>query len=57
MFLAAPLPPPYWTGFDVAVQPDRIRPLGFLLACLALLRTGWTRGGVVAAGRFAAVAP
>ena len=45
MFLAAPLPPPYWTGFDVTSNLIGYAPLGFLLA-LALLRTGWTRGAV-----------
>jgi len=39
VFLAAPLPPPYWTGFDVATNVVGYAPLGFLLA-LALLRTG-----------------
>ncbi len=39
IFLLAPLPPPYWTGFDVATNVVGYAPLGFLLA-LALLRTG-----------------
>lgn len=39
VFLFAPLPPPYWTGFDVATNVAGYAPLGFLLA-LALLRTG-----------------
>ena len=39
VFLAAALPPPYWTGFDVATNIVGYAPLGFLLA-LALLRTG-----------------
>lgn len=39
VFLSAPLPPPYWTGFDVATNMVGYAPLGFLLA-LALLRTG-----------------
>lgn len=50
VFLLAPLPPPYWTGFDVSSNLVGYFPLGFLLA-LALLRTGWGRWGlVVAAG-------
>lgn len=48
MFLAAPLPPPYWTGFDVTSNLLGYAPLGFLLA-LALLRTGWAHGAVWAA--------
>lgn len=39
VFLWAPIPPPYWTGFDVAINLAGYMPLGFLLA-LALLRTG-----------------
>ena len=39
VFLLAPLPPPYWTGFDVVTNVVGYGPLGFLLA-LALLRTG-----------------
>ena len=39
VFLAAALPPPYWTGFDVVTNIVGYAPLGFLLA-LALLRTG-----------------
>ena len=38
-FLVAPLPPPYWTGFDVVTNVVGYGPLGFLLA-LAMLRTG-----------------
>ena len=38
-FLLAPLPPPYWTKFDVFTNLFGYAPLGFLLA-LALLRTG-----------------
>lgn len=38
-FLLAPLPPPYWTKFDVFTNLLGYAPLGFLLA-LALLRTG-----------------
>ena len=34
IFLSAPLPPPYWTGFDVAVNVAGYVPLGFLLALL-----------------------
>jgi VanZ family protein len=41
VFLMAPLPPPYWTGFDVTANLLGYAPLGFLLA-LALLRTGWS---------------
>ena len=39
VFLTATLPPPYWTGFDLAINVAGYAPLGFLLA-LALLRTG-----------------
>ncbi|MBA4112742.1 MAG: VanZ family protein [Verminephrobacter sp.] len=39
VFLTATLPPPYWTGFDLAINVVGYAPLGFLLA-LALLRTG-----------------
>ena len=39
VFLLAPLPPPYWTGFDVAINVVGYGPLGFFLA-LAMLRTG-----------------
>ncbi|MDD2546827.1 MAG: VanZ family protein, partial [Burkholderiaceae bacterium] len=45
VFLMAPLPPPYWTGFDVTSNLWGYAPLGFLLA-LALLRTGVGRGAV-----------
>lgn len=48
VFLAAPLPPPYWTGFDVTSNLLGYAPLGFLLA-LAMLRSGWARGAVVLA--------
>ena len=43
VFLAAPIPPPYWTGFDVSSNLVGYAPLGFLLA-LALLRMQWGRG-------------
>ncbi len=45
VFLLAPLPPPYWTGFDVGTNVVGYAPLGFLLA-LALLRTGRGRWAV-----------
>ncbi|NMM76030.1 VanZ family protein [Acidovorax sp. SRB_14] len=45
VFLWAPIPPPYWTGFDVAINVLGYAPLGFLLA-LALLRTGWPQSAV-----------
>ena len=45
VFLLAPLPPPYWTGFDVTTNVVGYAPLGFLLV-LAMLRSGWTRGVV-----------
>ena len=45
VFLMARIPPPYWTGFDVAINVLGYAPLGFLLA-LALLRTGWRRSAV-----------
>lgn len=48
VFLLAPLPPPYWTGFDIATNVVGYAPLGFLLV-LALLRSGWPRGAVLAA--------
>ena len=38
-FLAARMPPPYWTWFDVSINVVGYEPLGFLLA-LALLRSG-----------------
>ena len=46
VFLLAPLPPPYWTGFDVATNVVGYAPLGFLLV-LGVLRSGWGRGAVV----------
>lgn len=48
VFLWARLPPPYWTGFDVATNVVGYVPLGFFGA-LALLRTGWQRGAVALA--------
>ena len=45
VFHLAPLPPPYWTGFDVGTNVVGYAPLGFLLA-LALLRTGRGRWAV-----------
>ena len=44
-FLAARMPPPYWTWFDVSINVVGYVPLGFLLA-LALLRSGWPRAAV-----------
>lgn len=48
VFLSAPLPPPYWTWFDVNINVAGYAPLGFLLA-LAMLRSGWPRLAVVLA--------
>lgn len=48
VFFWAPLPPPYWTGFDVVTNVIGYAPLGFLLV-LAMLRSGWHRGSVVVA--------
>lgn len=48
VFLLAPLPPPYWTGFDVVTNAVGYAPLGFLLV-LGMLRSGWGRGAVVLA--------
>ncbi len=48
VFLLAPLPPPYWTGFDIATNVVGYAPLGFLLV-LALLRSGWPRCAVLLA--------
>ncbi|MBS0293206.1 MAG: VanZ family protein [Proteobacteria bacterium] len=45
VFFTAPMPPPYWTWFDVGLNLAGYAPLGFLLA-LALLRTGWPRAAV-----------
>jgi hypothetical protein len=57
MFLAAPLPPPYWTGFDVTSNLIGIRPPG-LLAGPGLAAHGLDarRRVVGRAGGFAAVA-
>ncbi|MCE1250505.1 MAG: VanZ family protein [Comamonadaceae bacterium] len=41
-FFVAPVPPPYWTWFDVNANWAGYAPLGFLLA-LALMRSGWPR--------------
>lgn len=46
VFLSAPIPPPYWTRFDVSVNLVGYAPLGFLLA-LAGLRSGWPRAAVL----------
>jgi VanZ family protein len=48
VFLQAPLPPPYWTGFDVTTNIVGYAPLGFLLV-LAMLRSGWERSPVLLA--------
>lgn len=48
VFLLAPLPPPYWTGFDIATNVVGYAPLGFLLV-LALLRSGWPQAAVLVA--------
>ena len=48
VFLLAPLPPPYWTAFDVISNLAGYVPLGFLLA-LALMRTGWGRVSLIMA--------
>ncbi len=45
VFFSAPIPPPYWTWFDVNINVGGYAPLGFLLG-LALLRTGWPRAAV-----------
>lgn len=45
VFLLAPLPPPYWTRFDVSANLIGYGPLGFLTA-LALLRSGRGRWAV-----------
>ncbi|QIL45242.1 VanZ family protein [Acidovorax sp. HDW3] len=47
-FWAAPIPPPYWTWFDVNANWAGYAPLGFLLA-LALMRSGWRRSAWVLA--------
>lgn len=43
VFLTGPLPPPYWTWFDVNINIAGYMPMGFLLA-LALGRSGVPRG-------------
>ncbi len=48
VFLTAPVPPPYWTWFDVNTNIAGYAPLGFLLA-LALVRSGRQRMAVPAA--------
>ncbi len=48
VFLLAPIPPPYWTGFDVTINVVGYAPLGFLLV-LAMLRTGWQSSTVLVA--------
>jgi VanZ family protein len=52
-FLASPLPPKYWTGFDVAANVAGYVPLGFLLA-LSYVRRGGLR--FIAMTKTAAVA-
>lgn len=48
VFLLARIPPPYWSGFDLATNVLGYAPLGFLLA-LALQRAGWQRSAVLLA--------
>ncbi|RYF22262.1 MAG: VanZ family protein [Comamonadaceae bacterium] len=48
VFFTAPMPPPYWTWFDVNINIAGYAPLGFLLA-LALQRTGWPRAAIAVA--------
>ena len=43
-----PLPPQYWTGFDVGSNIAGYLPLGFLLG-LGMVRSGWPRGAVLLA--------
>jgi len=45
VFLLARIPPPYWTGFDLATNVVGYAPLGFLLV-LGMLRSGGPRGAV-----------
>ena len=45
VFLLARIPPPYWSGFDLAVNVVGYAPLGFLLV-LGMLRSGRARGAV-----------
>jgi len=56
VFLLAPLPPPYWTGFDITVNVAGYAPLGFLLV-LAVLRSGGGRGVVLLATLAGAIKP
>lgn len=51
VFLTAPLPPPYWTGFDVASNIAGYLPLGFLLS-MALAHGGKVRWPVALALAF-----
>ncbi len=46
MFLAAPLPPPYWTGFDVTSNLIGIRPRWASCWPWPCCAPGWTRGAV-----------
>lgn len=48
VFLLAPIPPPYWTGFDITINVVGYAPLGFLLV-LAMLRSGAARSSVLLA--------
>ena len=48
VFLFAPIPPPYWTGFDVAINVAGYAPFGFLLV-LGMLRSGESRWVVLLA--------
>jgi VanZ family protein len=52
-FLSSPLPPKYWTGFDLAANVAGYLPLGFLLV-LSFVRRGSYR--FAPAGRAAAIA-
>lgn len=45
VFLLAPMPPPYWSGFDATINIAGYVPLGFLLS-LAMMRSGWARGAL-----------
>lgn len=49
VFLLARVPPPYWTGFDVATNVVGYAPLGFLLVLGMLRSGGWPRGAVALA--------
>lgn len=48
VFVTAPLPPPYWTWFDVNINVLGYAPLGFLLA-LGGVRSGWRGWAIPAA--------